>query len=161
MKNRILICAWLLSIGLYSCRHLRTSQPIGITSYVPQSQLLHDTIVGLDSMLFDAYNNCKLHVFAGLISDDIEFYHDRGGLTTSKPDIVQSIKNNICNKVRREILSGSTEIHPIPGYGAVQISVHRFHNLVEKSTSRYSKAVQTWKREEDGHWRVTRIISLH
>jgi Domain of unknown function (DUF4440) len=121
---------------------------------------LRDSIVHMDSLMFGAYNRCDVKVFADCVSEDMEFYHDRGGLTTSKKMIVEGLKNNICGKVRRELKPGSLEIYEIPGYGAVEMGMHRFHNLVENSTSNYSKFVQLWKRE-NGQWRLTRVISLH
>jgi hypothetical protein len=73
---------------------------------------------------------------------------------------VQATKNNICGKVARELLAGSIEVYPIPNYGAVQMGFHRFHNLREKSTSRFSKFVHTWNKE-NGRWKLARVISLH
>ena len=99
-------------------------------------------------------------MLASLISEDVEFYHDRGGLTTSKKQLIEATRNNICYKVKRELLKGSIEIYPIPNYGAVQMGAHRFHNLIEKSMSRYSKFVHTWH-NENGQWKLARVISLH
>ncbi|MBI1342595.1 MAG: DUF4440 domain-containing protein [Terrimonas sp.] len=114
----------------------------------------------MDSLLFAAYNNCDLNQFAALIDEDIEFYHDKGGLSTSKDEIVEAIKNNICNKVQRELVPGSIEVYPIHDYGAIEMGQHRFHNLVEHSTSRPGKFVHTWH-YKDGQWKLSRVISLH
>jgi hypothetical protein len=135
---------------------------VGVPPYIPESKELYDTIARIDSIFFDAYNTCKLDVFASLISDDIEFYHDRGGLSTSKSDLVESIKKNICGKVTRELLAGSIEVYPIPNYGAVQIGAHRFYNNQEKERgpSRFARFVSTWHRE-NGQWKLARVISLH
>ena len=95
-----------------------------------------------------------------MISEGIEFYHDIGGLDASKSSLVTLIQNNICNKVRRELLPDSIEVYPIPNFGAVEMGVHRFHGLADNSTSRYSKFVHTWK-QEDGQWTLYRVISLH
>jgi hypothetical protein len=145
-----------------ACLQIKAQNPIGVPAYSPESKELHDTIVRMDSILFDAYNTCKLDVFESLISDDIEFYHDRGGLMTSKKDLVQSIKNNICGKVTRELLKGSIEVYPIPNYGAVQMGAHRFYNNQEKENgpSRFSKFVEIWHKE-NGPWKLSRVISLH
>src|SRR4051794_38796060 len=134
----------------------------GLEPYKPESKPLYDSIVHLDSLLFDSYNNCNLEVFASLMDEDLEFYHDRGGLNTSKSEIVQSIKNNICGKVRRELLKGSIEVYPIPGYGAIEMGAHRFYNNQEKENgpSRFSKFVHVWH-HHDGVWQVSRVISLH
>ena len=121
---------------------------------------LYNRIVSLDSLLFDSYNSCKPDQYAALLSEDFEFYHDTGGFSTSKADNIEGIKKYICGKVNRELLKGSIEVSPIPGYGAVELGSHRFHNLVEKSTSQYSKFVVIWQ-FKDNEWKVTRVISLH
>lgn len=97
-----------------------------------------------------------------IIADDIEFYHDRGGLSTSKKELLTGLKNNICGKVTRELLKGSIEVYPIPGYGAVQMGVHRFHNNQEPTDApfHYSKFVHTWHKV-NGQWKLARVISLH
>ncbi|WP_217605072.1 nuclear transport factor 2 family protein [Chitinophaga sp. GbtcB8] len=128
--------------------------------YIPGDKALYDTIVNLDSIYFDTYNTCNLEKMKDMMTDDMEFYHDRGGLQTSKEEYIAAIKNNICNKVQREIMKGSIEVYSINGYGAVEIGYHRFHNLVEGSTSHASKFITLWKRN-NGHWQMNRIISLH
>ena len=125
-----------------------------------QTTNLYKEIAFVDSCLFAAFNNCDTMAYKKYFTDDLEFYHDRGGLTTSKKDLVTSIKNNICGKVNRELLPGSIEVYPIPNYGAVQMGAHRFQNKQENSTSRYSKFVHTWHRE-NGQWKLSRVISLH
>lgn len=129
-----------------------------------ESIKLFNTIAGLDSTLFGAYNNCTqgqfLDQYASLFSEDLEFYHDKGGFSTSKGEMVDGVKNHICGKVQRELLKGSIEVSPVPGFGAIEIGSHRFHNLVEKSTSQYSRFVIVWHFKND-EWIVTRVISLH
>ena len=121
---------------------------------------LPQTITRLDSLLFDAYNNCNMELYASLFSEDLEFYHDKGGLSTSKKDMVDAVKNNICGKVRREIVPGTMEVSPIPGFGAIEMGKHLFHNLVEKSVSQPGNFIMVWKHENNS-WKITRVISLH
>lgn len=129
--------------------------------YKPVSQQLHDSIATLDSILFEAYNNCRISVFDSLMSAEIEFYHDHGGLSTSKPDLTEALRKNICGKVTRFLLPGSIEVYPIPGFGAVQFGHHRFRNVAEPDAeSKYSKFVHIWKRSNTG-WLLHRVISLH
>jgi hypothetical protein len=126
------------------------------------SEELFDIIVKNDSILFEAYNTCKLEVFEELLSADIEFYHDKGGLTTSKQQLIESLKNNICGKVQRELVKGSIEVYAIPGYGAVQMGKHRFHNVQDKpgTPSPAGKFVHIWQKQDE-RWKITRVISLH
>ncbi len=104
-------------------------------------------------------DNQKLYE-ADFYADDIEFYHDQGGLTTSKQEILESIRRNVCGKVNRELVKGSIEVYPIGTYGAVEMGFHKFHNLVEGTISRGGKFVVIWA-NETGKWKVSRVISLH
>lgn len=125
-----------------------------------QSNELYKTIVALDSTFFDAYNHCDMGKQAEFYSDSIEFFHDKGGLETSKKKILADTKKNICGKVTRQIVKGSIEVSPIPGYGAVELGSHQFHNKKENTTSRPIKFVIVWK-NDGGKWTITKVISLH
>ena len=131
-----------------------------VPAYKPESKALYDSIVRMDSTWEDSYNNCRMDVQEQIISDDLEFYHDRGGVMTSKKLLIEALKNNICGKVTRELLKGSIEVYPINNYGAVEMGYHRFHNKKEKSTSQYARFVHIWHKE-NGQWKITRAISLH
>jgi hypothetical protein len=122
---------------------------------------LYDSIVAMDAMWEDAYNNCKLDVMEKIISEDLEFYHDQGGLMTSKQKLNEALKNNICGKVRRVLKKGSIEVHSIPGFGAVEMGMHGFQPTTATGTpDHYAKFVHIWKRENH-KWRISRVISLH
>ena len=136
-------------------------QPSVLPPYQPASLELHREIVRMDSLLFDAYNHCRLDVIEQIFSEDIEFFHDQGGLSTSRKDLVQAIRNNICGKVQRELIAGTIEVYPIAGYGAVQMGWHQFHNNQEPSARPHpSKFVTIWKKDGN-QWLITRVISLH
>jgi uncharacterized protein DUF4440 len=129
--------------------------------YVPSSKELYDTIVHMDSVYFTAYNNCDMEKQAEIYSDSIEFYHDKGGLMTSKKDLLDAIKKNICGKVTRVLVKGSIEVYPIPGFGAVEIALHKFINHGEgDSVSKPDKFIVVWHQKGD-KWQITRVISLH
>jgi len=134
---------------------------VSLPSYSPPSSELHAQIVRMDSIFFDAYNHCKMEVIEQLFSEDIEFFHDKGGLSTSKKDIVNAIRNNICDKVQRELIPGTIEVYPIANYGAVQMGWHQFHNNQEPDAKPHpSKFVTIWKKEND-KWVMARVISIH
>lgn len=129
--------------------------------YHPVDSLLHADICRMDSLFFTAYNACDLETQASMIADDLEFYHDLGGLETSKSVIMEAIEHNICGKVSRELVPGSIEVYPIPGYGAVEIGMHRFFNREEPAApSHPSRFVTVWLTEAD-EWKMSRVISLH
>jgi hypothetical protein len=130
--------------------------------YVPEPRALYDTIVQMDSIYFDTYNTCNLEKMASMTSENLEFYHDRGGLTNSKTDYIASIKKNICGKVTRELMPNSIEVYPIKDFGAVEIGYHRFHNNQEPggTISRASKFIVIWHRTTNG-WEIMKVVSLH
>lgn len=128
---------------------------------VPSDSKLHQTILELDNAYFEAYNTCDLPTQASLMSDDLEFYHDLGGLNTSKSEILKSIEANICGKVTRELVQESVEVHEIKDFGAVEIGFHRFFNRQEPDAiSKPSRFITVWK-NTDGNWKMHRIVSLH
>lgn len=122
----------------------------------------YNKIVSLDSIFFDAYNNCNMAVMDSLLSDDLEFYHDKGGFSNSKKVTMEAIQKNICGKVTRELLPGSIEVYEIKDYGAIEIGFHGFHNNQEKEPEKthFSKFIQIWYLGSKG-WKLSRVISLH
>lgn len=122
---------------------------------------LYDEIVRMDSIYFGTYNTCDLKKMRSLMSDHLEFYHDKGGLDTSVTNVIASIQKNICGKVTRTLVPGSIEVYPIANYGAVEIGYHRFTNKAEgNSTSRPGKFVIIWQKTKDS-WIINRVVSLH
>jgi hypothetical protein len=122
---------------------------------------LFQTIQSLDTQLFEAYNHCELEKFGSLLADDLEFYHDVGGLSRSRQTTVEGVKNNICGKVTRELVPGTLEVYPIANYGAVEIGVHRFHHPGQDNVNPVGEAkfIHLWQ-NKDGAWKVTRVISF-
>ncbi len=119
------------------------------------------TLAAQDAALFDAYNRCDLDKFAAFFDENVEFYHDKGGVTHGRAAVVENTKKYICGKVRRELVAGSLEAHPIAGFGAVEMGSHRFYELGAKPGSGptgVAKFVLLW-RHKDGAWQVTRVIS--
>lgn len=158
--NLILSFAFIGTLSM-SCNSKKQDNTVAIENYKPTDIALQHKIEELDSIFFTAYNTCDLEQQAALISEDIEFFHDQGGLSTSKTEIIEALKNNICGKVTRELVKGSIEVYPIHNYGAVQMGYHKFFNNQEPDAiSNPSKFVTIWKNENE-NWRMTRIISLH
>ncbi|CAM1372748.1 nuclear transport factor 2 family protein [Tenacibaculum xiamenense] len=132
-----------------------------IPQFQPKNQQLFEEISKMDATFFDAYNNCDMETQAKILSDDIEFFHDNTGLSTSKKDILNAIKNNICNKVTRTLIKGSIEVYPIHNYGAVEIGYHKFFNSQEPNAKSIpSKFITIWKKSND-QWLITKVVSLH
>ena len=119
---------------------------------------LFQTVKALDTQLFDAYNHCDLTTMASMVSDDLEFYHDKTGLAVGKQVFIEAIKNNICGKVTRELVPGTLEVYPLANYGAVELGIHRFHHPGDPSNIGEARFIHIWH-NVDGKWVVTRVIS--
>lgn len=151
----------LLSIGMLVCLLAAKAQQTELPRYTPENLALYKTVVALDSSFFHAYNTCGMATMADMFDEDIEFYHDRGGLSTSKKDLLQALQNNICNKVTRILIPGTIEVYEIPGYGAIEMGWHKFFNNQEPNAPQHaSKFVQIWK-NTNGKWTLARVVSLH
>jgi len=158
---RLVFNAILVTLLLTSCKSQQENKLTTIPEYKPDDQELYNTIVAMDKAYFDAYNSCDLNTQTALYSEDIEFYHDQGGVMTAKEDIIDAIEKNICGKVTRELVEGSIEVYPIKDYGAVQIGYHKFHNNEEPNApSNPSKFILLWQYDNDA-WKITKVISLH
>jgi hypothetical protein len=126
-----------------------------------KSQAELDKAIGsLDAALFDSYNRCDLEKFSSFFVEDVEFYHDQGGVTLGREKLTESIKNNICGKVTRELVPRTLQVHYMKGYGAVEIGVHRFHHPGHEDTEGVGEAqfIHLWQ-YKDGAWKITRVIS--
>ncbi len=115
-----------------------------------------------DAALFDAYNRCDLEKFASLLADDIEFYHDHGGVTHGSKALTESIRKNICGKTTRELVPESLEVYPMDNYGAIEIGVHRFHHpSAPTEPVGEGRFIQLWQYDKaNGTWKVTRVMSF-
>jgi hypothetical protein len=158
-KNNALTAILVLAIGFV----VLSFRPIEDYLFADpiEDTMLYDVIVKMDSIYFTAYNNCDMETQAKLYDEDLEFYHDKGGLSTSKKEILESLEKNICGKVTRELVEGSIEVYPIAGFGAVEIGMHKFHNNQEPDAiSNPSKFITIWKQVGES-WKISRVISLH
>jgi hypothetical protein len=151
----------LLLVLLVSSTGLEAQSKVATLEDIKDQADLDKAITALDAQLFDAYNHCDLEKFDSLIADDVEFYHDQGGLTLGHEKLTESIKNNICTgDTQRVLVPGTLKIYYMKGYGALEMGVHRFLHPKTEATNGTGEAsfVQLW-RYKDGAWKLTRILS--
>jgi len=121
---------------------------------------LFNEIKKMDSILFNAFNKRDTGLFKEFFTKDLEFFHDEGGLTGFEQTI--SFMRSTAqpgNDLRRDLVQGSLEVYPVPGYGAMQIGQHRFcHTEKGKQDCGTFKFVHIWIYKE-GKWKISRIVS--
>lgn len=121
---------------------------------------LTEDILRQDSSLFTAFNTRDVEAFLAFFNQDLEFYHDIDGLS-GYASFVESSHRLFSSDAppSRRLLPEFTEVHPVPGYGAVQIGKHEFCNtatgILDCGTFGFA---HVWKQDE-GQWRITRVLS--
>lgn len=123
------------------------------------------TILKLDSLFWAAYNSCDVEKFPTFLTADLEFYHDKGGLTRTSAKLVEQVKNGLCGNVnvrlRREAIEGSVQVFPLKKYGALLVGEHRFYlnetgmpeKLIEKA-----RFTHVWQ-YKNNQWKMSRVLS--
>jgi ketosteroid isomerase-like protein len=125
------------------------------------SSTLRDTVARLDTQIFEAYNHCDLQTLGNLVSDDLEFYHDKTGLAVGKAPFLKAIQENICGKVQRTLTAGTLEVYPLEHYGAVEMGAHTFtHPGHAEDGTGEARFVMLWHQTDSG-WKLTRVISYN
>jgi len=163
LRNKLGSCLTIMCmLALPICALAQSpTQPIAPGNNASASDDLFQTISRLDKQVFDAIDRCDMKTEASFWADDAEFYHDKNGLMVGGPQIVDAIKNNLCGKVKRELVPGTLEVYPLAGYGAVEIGVHRFLHPWEQDHGVVGEAkfIHIWQ-HKDGTWKITRVISI-
>jgi hypothetical protein len=127
---------------------------------LPSDHQLAMRVNALDQELFGAFNTCDLEKFQSLLDPNVEFFHDKNGLSTGARVVTDQVKQNVCGKVRRELVPDSVEVFPMDGFGALQTGRHRFYNPAASTTpSGEARFIHLW-RNTSGNWQLFRVISF-
>ena len=117
---------------------------------------------GLDTAVFDAFNRCadpaRLAEHAAYFDPAVEFYHDNGGATWTRDEMIERTRANVCGNYRRERVPGTLKVFPIKDFGAIAQGTHRFCPMGSTACAGEADFVMVW-RERDGQWQVTRVLS--
>lgn len=131
-------------------------------------QQLADTILHKDSLFWKAYNECDINQFSSFFSEDVEFYHDKGGITIGLESLAKSLQNNLCSnnnfRLRREAVEGTVKVFPLQNngviYGAILSGEHVFY-IIENGDERLdglAKFTHLWLLK-DNAWKMKRVLS--
>ncbi|MEP7232258.1 MAG: DUF4440 domain-containing protein [Ginsengibacter sp.] len=143
----------------------------GVKTSAQPGQDVSTTILHLDSAFWKAYNTCDTAQLKNFIADDVEFYHDKGGITTGAPALIESIRKNLCGgdgyRLRREAVTGSVKVYPMKNnneiYGAVISGEHVFYvtaNGKPEYLDGQANFTHLWLLK-NGKWKMTRILSYN
>lgn len=127
-------------------------------------------IAARDATLFSVmFDQCDPAALAGLVTGDMEFYHDKGGRMDHDAFLADYAKGCEAKKApdawrsRRELVPGTLKVHVIPGFGAYEEGGHVFYERrgegPEKLVGKARFAI-LWKLDADGQWRMARTFSI-
>lgn len=155
-----IICGLSIAFGLF----------INVNSYAQTTDAeLTATILQLDSSFWKTYNTCDTINMRKYFTEDLEFYHDKGGPSFGKETLISTYARNICNggfRLRREAVAGTLKVYPMRNndtlYGAVLTGDHYFY-VTEKGQaekrSGFARFTHLWLKQ-DGVWKMSRILSF-
>ena len=119
-------------------------------------------IAALDTKVFDAFNHCgepgRLDEHAAYFSPDIEFYHDTGGVTWTRDQMIAGTKKHVCGNFTRELIPGTLKVYPVKDFGAISQGVHRFCQQGGGKCEGLADFIIVW-RQQQGRWQITRVLS--
>lgn len=123
---------------------------------------LFETVSALDAAVFDAFNNCsspgQLQKHADFFAPDVEFYHDTGGVTWSRQEMLANTEKHVCGKFHRELVAGSLKVFPIKDFGAIAQGSHRFCQFAGGTCEGIADFMIVWS-NRNGSWQITRVLS--
>ena len=129
-------------------------------------QELETTITYHDSIFWKGFNTCNLNILKKYVSDDLEFYHDKDGLTLGAETFLKVSEKNLCSSInnwrlRREVIPSSIKIYAINNYGAIMSGDHKFY-ITENNKPEFldgiAKFTHIWQLK-DNIWKMTRVLS--
>lgn len=133
-----------------------------------QEKSTEDVILEMDSIFWKAYNECDIKVMNNFLAEDLEFYHDNGGIEMGRETLNNGLKNGLCktgkNHLRREAVEGSVEVFPLKDngtlYGAIITGEHLFYVVEDGSDipEGQAKFSHLWLLKE-GDWKMHRVYS--
>lgn len=153
MKIRLL-----LTVLLASSLPQLHAQPTSADSNAAAT--LHKEITAMDKTLFDAFNRQDADGVKAVFATDLEFFHDKGGLSNFEQN-AQATRNLFARNMhlKRELVAGSMEIYPVHNYGAIQTGEHTFCHIENgKNDCGTFKFLHIWKHNDTG-WKLARVVS--
>ena len=154
MKNLILFL-WSFTICTSAFAQSQNERKVAISQTA-----LFNKVANLDSSLFAAYNSKNLDLMKTYFTKDLEWYQDNGGLIDFEKVFsnFQSIFNREYD-LKRNLIKESLEVHPIEGYGAIEVGKHQFKHIENgKLEIGTFKFLMIWK-NDNGSWKISRVIS--
>lgn len=158
MKNSLAVALGAVSL-LAACA---AQPPAAGVSAKDSSGPLFEQILALDTAAFNAFNHCalpgQLQKHAEFFAEAVEFYHDTGGVTWNRAEMLANTEKYVCGNFRRELVAGSLRVYPVKDFGAIAQGVHRFCQFKSGACEGAADFLIVW-RQDGNQWHITRVLS--
>ncbi|GAB2501317.1 serine hydrolase [Arenimonas alkanexedens] len=136
--------------------------PVNASDDGRADEALAATIAALDEAAFDAFNHCdqagQLEKYASYFAPEVEFYHDQGGVTWTRDEMIANTEKFVCGNFRRERVPGSLRVYPIKDFGAIEQGAHTFCQFDSGKCEGIADFLIVWRLRDD-RWEATRVLS--
>jgi hypothetical protein len=137
---------------------------------LPEGSALAEAIRARDAEIFDLiFLGCDPARLRTMLTPDFEMYHDRGGVVARNAETFVADYDRSCRerqapnawRSRRALIPSTLNVHPVPGYGAIEDGEHQFYERQGDGPERLvgrARFTQAWALTADG-WRLARVFS--
>ncbi len=139
-------------------------------SVIPTGTELTRSLTAADRDLFALFFlGCDPARLTTMVTADLEFYHDKAGVVAASGAgfVADYAKNCEARKApdawrsRRELVTETLRVDPVPGYGAIEHGEHRFYERKGDGPERlagFAVFTMLWKFDA-GAWKLARVLS--
>ena len=137
---------------------------------IPAQPQLTEQIAQADAALFTLFfAGCDAARMRAMVTPDVEFYHDKGGVIARDADGLVADYMKACEarkapgawRSRRALVRSTLSVDPVPGHGAIETGEHVFYERQgegpEKLAGRARFAI-VWRLDATG-WKMSRALS--
>lgn len=149
---------------------LAVAAPAAAAVALPEGAALTEAVRVRDAEFFDlAFLRCDPARLRTMLTADFEFYHDRDGVVARDAEAFVADYDRSCHarqqpdawRSRRELVAASLNVHPVPGFGAIEDGEHLFYERQGEGPEQLvgrARFTQLWALTPDG-WRLARVFS--
>jgi len=155
-------------LNLMSLAAAAALQPDAVA--LPEGAALTDAIAARDTEFFAvAFDRCDPDRLRTMLTPDFEMYHDRDGVVALDAEAFVEGYRRACTerqepdawRSRRELVRSTLNVHPVPGYGAIEDGEHLFYERQGEGPEHlagHARFTQLWRLTAEG-WRLARVFS--